>query len=91
MEYEKEEPYEFNPMEPGSIMDMLGFFNPAVISQYAVGVDIFELWLHPGICWIEETPGEGQDVDVLNAGTCWGDLSAMVTMDRCEMWFSVAP
>jgi len=79
--YDKEDACEFNPMAPGSIMEMLGFFDPEVISLYAVGVDIYELWLHPGICWIEETPGEGEEVDSLNAGTCWGDLGSMIGMD----------
>ena len=54
VEYEKDDPFDFDPMEQGSIMDMLGFFQ--VADNYS-GIDIFELWIHPGVCWIEEQPG----------------------------------
>jgi len=74
--YEKEMPFDFDPMVPGSLMDMLGFYE--VYQDYA-GVDIFHLWIHPGKAWIEDAPGMGgHEVDQLSAGTCLSDVASMV-------------
>lgn len=74
--YEKEEPFDFNPMLPDSIMDILGFYD--VYMNYA-GIDIFGLWINPGKVWIENLTGTGGDeVDMLMAGTCLTDVANMV-------------
>ncbi|MGA1868217.1 MAG: hypothetical protein ACMUJM_06685 [bacterium] len=75
IQYDREDPYEFNPMRPGSLMEILGFFE--VADQYNA-IDIFDLWLHPGVCWIQGADGMGQEVDMLHAGACFGDLMAML-------------
>jgi hypothetical protein len=73
--YNKEEPFNFDPMVPGSIMDALGFYQ--VYQNYA-GIDIFDLWIHPGRAWIESSPGQGTEVEMLSAGTCLSDVAQMV-------------
>jgi len=72
--HEKEEPFEFDAMSRGSLLDILGFAE--VADEYA-GTDIFELWIHPSKCWIDDENG-GKDMDMLNAGTCWGDVAGML-------------
>ncbi len=75
VEYDKEEPFDFDPMSPGSLLDALGFFEiiQANPDKYA-GIDIFDLWLYPGRIWLEST---GQDTDALNAGACWMNVADM--------------
>lgn len=74
--HEQEKPFDFDPMVPGSLMDMLGFYE--VYQNYA-GIDIFHLWIHPGKTWIEDAPGMGgHEVDMLSAGTCLSDVASMV-------------
>lgn len=75
VDYDKEEPFDFDPMGPGSLLDALGFFqviqdNP----EKYTGIDIFDLWLNPGTIWLEST---GQEVDALNAGACWMNIADM--------------
>ena len=80
--HEKEMPFDFNPMVPGSLMDNLGFY--AVYQNYA-GVDIFHLWVHPGKAWLESSPGNGHEVDMLSAGTCLSDVASMVEQFRPDL------
>ncbi|MBI5141017.1 MAG: hypothetical protein HZA20_02340 [Nitrospirae bacterium] len=75
--YEKKDPIEFNPMKPGSLMQKLGFYEDVLAGKYS-GVDIFELWLHPGRTWVETTAGSGKDVDMMSAGVCWMDITSLV-------------
>src|SRR3989304_5641897 len=77
--HEKEMPFDFNPMVPGSLMDNLGFY--AVYQNYA-GVGIFPRWVHPGKAWLESSPGNGHEVDMLSAGTCLSDVASMVEQFR---------
>ena len=70
--HEKEDPFEFDAMCPGSLMDMLGF---SEVAENYSGIDIFDLWLHPSKCWLESAQRE---VDMLNAGGCWGDVTGML-------------
>src|SRR3990172_270157 len=82
MSSEKEMPFDFNPMVPGSLMDSLGFY--AVYQNYA-GLDIFHLWVHPGKAWLESSPGNGHEVDMLSAGTCLSDVASMVEQFRPDL------
>lgn len=79
---EKQQPYDFNPMVPGSLMDMLGFYS--VYQNYA-GLDIDNLWIHPGRAWIESSPGNGHEVDMLSAGACISDVATMVHQFRPDL------
>lgn len=87
MSSEKQKPFDFNPMVPGSLMDSLGFY--AVYQKYA-GLDIFHLWVHPGTAWIESSPGNGHDVDMLSAGTCVSDVMGMVKHFRPDLNVTVS-
>jgi len=79
--YSKEDPYNFNPMAPGSIMDIMGFYD--VYQDYA-GLEIYGLYLHPGVTWIDD-PNDmepGHQVDMLMADTCMSDVRNMMAMIR---------
>ncbi|MGA1825396.1 MAG: hypothetical protein ACMUIP_12125 [bacterium] len=82
IEYEEYRPFDFNPMGPNSLMDLYDF---AAVAENYSGLEIFDLWLHPGIMWLEgdwENGIPGREVDSLHAGACWGDaLSFMAAMD----------
>ncbi|WP_245693411.1 thrombospondin type 3 repeat-containing protein [Deferrisoma camini] len=88
---EREDPFDFNPMAPGSIMELMGFFsedpeNPGqqMWQRYDVGYDIHEMWLYPGRMWVDDTGPNGEpmgyEIDILNAGTCVSNLSYMIEM-----------
>ncbi len=70
---------EFDPMRPGSLMDLYGFWD--VAEQYA-GIEVFDLWLHPGTVWVDERDDQGNVIgghqeDALSAGACLGDVMWM--------------
>ncbi|RMG88964.1 MAG: hypothetical protein D6708_10605, partial [Candidatus Dadabacteria bacterium] len=76
----QEEPFDFDPMAPGSLLDLMGFFE--VWQNYDIGYEIHEMWIHPGRFWMEDpdNPGMGQEIDMLIAGACVSNLGQVVQM-----------
>ncbi len=77
--YLDDEDMDFNPMLPGSLMDLYRFWE--VADQYA-GIEVFDLWLFPGTVWVEDKDEQGNvigghEVDALSAGACIGDVTWM--------------
>jgi len=80
VQYEQKEYVDFDPFQPNSLMDLMGFQTWAQANGDSLGVDITHLSLFPSKMWLDDGQGGGQEYDSLNAYTCFLNFADMLAM-----------